>query len=130
MRRRLLTITAVTLFVAALAGWAWFLSRQSLQDADQWSSVAGLFVNTLLTTGSLTLAWLARRSPAAGPRPDPGADQVTDSGNARATAGGNAGTGVDGTGDSRPARVTRSGDATADGPGSVANTGVQRRRQP
>ena len=59
-----------------------------------------------------------------------GADQVEDSGTARATGGGQANTGVDGVGNDRPAQVTRSGDATATGPGSVANTGVRRRRQP
>lgn len=62
MRRRVLTVIAVVLFVAALAGWAVFLSGQGLEDADRWASVAGIFVNTLLTTASLVLAWLALRA--------------------------------------------------------------------
>jgi hypothetical protein len=54
-------------------------------------------------------------------------DRVEDSGAAHATGAGRANTGVDAVGDERPAQVTGSGGATAEGPGSVANTGIQRR---
>jgi hypothetical protein len=61
------------------------------------------------------------------PMPEP--DRVEDTGVARATDGGQANTGLQAAGDERPARIARSGNATADGPGSVANTGVQHRRR-
>ncbi len=60
--------------------------------------------------------------------PDP--DRVDDTGRATATDGGQANTGLQTPGDDRPAQVARSGDATADGPGSVANTGIQRGPRP
>lgn len=53
--------------------------------------------------------------------------QVEDSGNARAGAGGQANTGIETTGEGGPKRVSRSGDAVAEGPGSVANTGITHR---
>ncbi|WP_239340720.1 hypothetical protein [Frankia sp. CiP3] len=58
------------------------------------------------------------------------AERVDDTGRANATGGGRANTGLQGAGNDRPAQVTRSGDAIADGPGSVANTGIQRSRRP
>jgi hypothetical protein len=52
---------------------------------------------------------------------------VEDSGDAEATGGGEANTGAEtGLDDTGAVRVTRSGKAVADGPGSVANTGVRR----
>lgn len=57
----------------------------------------------------------------------PDLDRVTDSGVAIARGGGRAVTGADITGDSGPVRVTRSGDATADGLGSEATSGIVRR---
>lgn len=63
MRRTLLVITAVVLFAASLAGWAVFLTGQGLENADRWVSVVGFFVNTLLTAGSLVVAWWALRRP-------------------------------------------------------------------
>jgi hypothetical protein len=52
-----------------------------------------------------------------------GSDQVENSGAATATAGGEAITGVQDIGGVRAIQVHRSGDARADGPGSVAITG-------
>jgi hypothetical protein len=47
-----------------------------------------------------------------------------------ATAGGQANTGLDTSEEgTRPAQVTESGDARADGSGSVANTGIIHRRK-
>jgi hypothetical protein len=60
-----MVIIAVVLFLGSLVGWAVFVSGQSTERADQWSTVAGLFVNTLLTTGTLVVAWLAWRRPVA-----------------------------------------------------------------
>lgn len=53
-------------------------------------------------------------------------DIVDKSGAAHATDGGLANTGVQGVADDRPVHISGSGDATAHGAGSVANTGVQR----
>ncbi|AEV87862.1 hypothetical protein ACWT_6849 [Actinoplanes sp. SE50] len=58
------------------------------------------------------------------------ADRVTDSGAATATAGGHASTGIAGAAGDRAAQVTRSGEARAEGHGSVANTGVYRSPRP
>lgn len=68
--------------------------------------------------------------PRAGCAPTTDSDQVTDTGTARATNGGQATSGIEVADDDRPAQVTRSGNAIADGPGSVANTGVSRRPRP
>ena len=57
-------------------------------------------------------------------------ESVEDTGDATATRGGEANTGVQSTDVARPARVAGSGDARADGPGSVANTGIQHRPDP
>jgi hypothetical protein len=57
-------------------------------------------------------------------------DLVENSGTATATGGGKANTGLQDTAGARSAQVYRSGDARADGPGSVANTGIQRRPDP
>ncbi|KOX11560.1 hypothetical protein [Streptomyces sp. NRRL B-3648] len=57
-------------------------------------------------------------------------DRVEDTGTARATGGGQANTGLRTPSDDRQAQVTRSGDATANGRGSVANTGINRQREP
>lgn len=83
---------------------------------------------------SVVVALAALGAPYLLPPPSGGApmvepDRVEDSGAARATGGGRANTGVDAADGDRPAQVTRSGDAFAHGPGSVANTGVQRRRR-
>lgn len=69
MRRILLKITAAALFVAALAGWMWVLFQHSLEQADQLTSVVGLFVNTALTVASLVVSWLALRAATPADRP-------------------------------------------------------------
>lgn len=108
--------------VAALAA---YLAAVGLDKADKLASGIGA-VLALLALGVPYLL----PPPQPGGTPMPGPDRVEDSGKATATAGGQANTGVDVAGDGGPAQVTRSGDATADGPGSVANTGVQRRPRP
>lgn len=50
---------------------------------------------------------------------------VKSSGNASASSGGVANTGVQGTGSNGDSRIGRSGNATSDGANSVANTGIQ-----
>ncbi|MFC4068649.1 hypothetical protein [Actinoplanes subglobosus] len=124
MSRTPMVITATVLLAAALTGWAVFLSGQGLENADRWVTVVGFFVTTILAAGSFAAGWSASRPPA--PRQPASADRVTDSGTAHAGEGGRASTGIETCGDGRTAEVNRSGDATARGPGSVANTGVSR----
>jgi hypothetical protein len=57
--------------------------------------------------------------------PVPGMDRVDDSGAATARRSGQANTGMQVTGRAGSSQVRSSGDAQADGPGSVANTGIQ-----
>ena len=70
------------------------------------------------------------------PPPVPGGRQlsrpgwVEDSGAATATGGGEAITGVQDISGAGPVQVYRSGDARAEGPGSAAITGIQRRPGP
>ncbi|MFE7111155.1 hypothetical protein ACFU98_32285 [Streptomyces sp. NPDC057575] len=73
-------------------------------------------------TGIAGLVWALMQSAAT---PQPGV-AVVDTGNAEATAGGRASTGVRRPQEagSGPVRAERTGDATADGPGSSASTGV------
>lgn len=95
--------------------------------------VMGLDKADKLASGiSVVVALVALGAPYLLPPPSGGtsmveADRAEGTGAARATGGGQANTGVDAVGDDRPAHVARTGDATADGPGSVANTGVRRR---
>ncbi|MFD1364155.1 hypothetical protein [Actinoplanes sichuanensis] len=125
MSGRRWVITAAVLFVAALSGWAVFLSGRGPANADRWVTVVGFFGTTVLAAGSFAAGWSASRSPASA-RQAAAADRVAASGAADASGGGRANTGIEGYGDGRTAQVNRSGDATARGPGSVANTGVSR----
>jgi hypothetical protein len=97
-----------------------YFGRVGLDRADKVASSISV-VLALIALGAPYL--LPRTGSAAVPE----LDRVEDTGRATATAGGYATTGVDAVGGDRPAHVVRSGDANADGPGSVANTGVQRR---
>lgn len=74
-------------------------------------------------TGIAALVWALRQSPAAQRQ---AGTVVTDTGKAKATGGGQASTGVRRPQDagSGPIRAERTGDATSDGPGSNASTGV------
>lgn len=74
-------------------------------------------------TGIAALVWALMQSPAT---PQQAGIVVADTGKAKATGGGRASTGVRRPHDagSGPVRAERTGDATADGPGSDASTGV------
>jgi len=110
------------LFGVIVAGLVVYLVVVGLDKADKLASAISVVV-ALVALGAPYLL------PSVGePVGEP--DRVEDSGAARATGGGKANTGVEVAGDDRPAQVTRSGDATADGSGSVANTGVQRWPRP
>jgi hypothetical protein len=73
-------------------------------------------------TGIAALVWALMQSSA---NPQPGV-AVIDTGNAMATGGGRASTGVrrPQDGGSGPVRAERTGDATADGPDSSASSGI------
>ncbi|MFE4640000.1 hypothetical protein [Streptomyces sp. NPDC056730] len=86
-------------------------------------------------TGVIALAWslLTARAPsepepepAPAPRATDAVDVASDTGKSSARDGGRAISGVlrESRADGRPARVERSGDAIAEGPGSVACSGV------
>ncbi|MGW2721614.1 hypothetical protein [Streptomyces sp. NPDC001492] len=74
-------------------------------------------------TGIAALVWALIQPPAA---PRQAGIVVADTGKAKATGGGQASTGVRRPQDagSGPVRAERTGDATADGSGSSANTGI------
>jgi hypothetical protein len=78
-------------------------------------------------TGVAAVVWALLQEPP----PSPAArDVASDTGNARVTSGGTANTGVrrpGGGAGGGPARVERTGDATAQGPDSSANTGIDHR---
>ena len=51
----------LALLTAGLAAWAWFLSRQDLDGADKWSSVASFWASLLMGAASIVFAILAWR---------------------------------------------------------------------
>jgi hypothetical protein len=93
-----------------------------LDTADKLASSIGVVI---ALAALLAPYLLPAPQPGGPPMPDP--DRVEDSGAATATAGGRANTGLATTGRTGPAQVSRSGEARADGTGSSANTGIQRR---
>lgn len=109
-------------FAVIIAGLVVYLLGVGLDKADKLASA----ISAVVALAALGVPYLL--SPSSGGASVVGPDRVDNSGAARATGGGQANTGVDVVGDDRPAQVAGSGDATADGPGSVANTGVSRRR--
>lgn len=113
-------------FGLIVAGLVVYLVVVGLDKADKLASA----ISVVVALVALAVPFLLPASGSGGEsRVEP--DRVEDTGAARATGGGQANTGVDVVGgDDRPAQVARSGEATADGPGSVANTGVQRRPRP
>lgn len=109
--------------VAVLAGLGSYLARVGLDKADKIASVAGLFV----AAAGLLGPWIWRRIRGGGPATaTPEADVVTDTGRATASRGGRANTGARLDGGAGPVQVRNTGDAEAHGPGSQANTGIQR----
>jgi hypothetical protein len=113
----------ITVIVAAVAGIVstpllWLL------DSPDTGQLAGASVQA--ATGIAALVWaLLHRPPVPAPAPGP-SDIAVDTGKAEGTGGGTAHTGVrrpDGTG-TGTAKAERTGNATADGPGSSAGTGV------
>jgi len=110
-------------FGVIVAGLVVYLATVGMEAADKVASSVGA-VLALIALGAPYLL----PSAGMGSMPDP--NRVEDSGRAEATGGGKANTGLQALGGDGPAQVTGSGDATADGRGSVANTGIQRERRP
>lgn len=113
----------ITVIVAAVVGIVstpllWLL------DSSETGQLVGASVQA--ATGIAALIWaLLQRPPVAAPAPGP-SDIAVNTGKAEGTGGGTAHTGVrrpGGTG-TGTAKAERTGDATADGQGSSAGTGV------
>jgi hypothetical protein len=107
-------------FGLVVAGLVGYLVEVGLAKADMVASS----ISAILALLALGAPYLLPSSPSRdAPVPDP--NRVEDTGRANATGGGRANTGLLASNGDRPAQVARSGNATADGPGSVANTGIQ-----
>jgi len=107
-------------FAGTFAGLIIYLTSVGLEKADKIASSVGVVVALI----ALAAPYLLRAPEIAGDTMI-STDRVEDSGSATANNGGQANSGVRGASRDRPANVTRSGDARADGQGSVANTGIQ-----
>lgn len=108
-------------FAVIVAGLTAYLVMVGLDKADK----LGSGISVVVALVALAAPYLLPPPSAVAPMVEP--DRVDHSGAAHATGGGQANTGLDAVGDDRSAHVTCSGDATAHGPGSVTNTGIQRR---
>ena len=109
-------------FAVVVVGLVVYLAVVGLDRADKLASSISLLVGLF----ALAAPYLLPLPGVSGGEPD----RVEDTGDARATGGGQANTGLH-TGDvGRAARAARTGDATADGPRSSANTGIQRGPRP
>jgi hypothetical protein len=104
-------------FSVVLAGLVYYLTTVGLEKADKVASCIAM----VAALAGLVAPYLLPRNTA-----DP--DVVDDSGEAEATGGGTANTGIDVTDGTGSSRVARSGKATARGRDSVANSGITRRR--
>lgn len=111
--------------------WIWggrFLAAVLLVGIGIWMAVVGLdkantiggAIGLLVGIAALVAPYLLPVAPSASTT----TSVVEDSGSARATAGGDANTGVRKHVAGSAAQVNSSGDAVADGSGSIANTGV------
>lgn len=103
--------------VAILLGvgvWLWVVG---LTQASAIGGAAGLLV-------AIAALFAPYVFPPSSPQ-EPGDTSVEDSGSASATNAGQANAGIQASAGADSVRVSRTGNATADGAGSVANTGVQ-----
>ncbi|MET8948535.1 hypothetical protein ABZX30_34690 [Streptomyces sp. NPDC004542] len=109
-RRRKITVIGVAVVLTVSTSFFWLLDTPDTGQLVA-ASVQG-------PTGIVTLVWALMQSSV---NPQPGVAAI-DTGNARATTGGRASTGVQRAQDagSGPVRAERTGDASADGPGTVA----------
>jgi hypothetical protein len=119
--------TGRVVFGVATVALIIYFAAVGLEKADRFGSV----ISALLALCALGAPYLLP-SPDARSATRPGPDRAEDTGNATASGGGQANTGLQTSSASDAAQVVGSGDAAAHGPGSVANTGILRqpRRQP
>lgn len=110
--------------VLALSGLAVYLARVGSAAANK----LVLTISVLVPVAGLLAPYLLPPPSSTGPVSDP--DRVEDSGSATATSGGQAISGLQTTAGAAPVRVSRSGDARADGPESVAISGIQQHPEP
>ncbi|OHV30172.1 hypothetical protein BCD49_34500 [Pseudofrankia sp. EUN1h] len=96
-----------------------YLAMVGLDEADKLASSIGAVLALSALGAPYLLPW-----PGGTPAAEP--NRAEDTGSARAAGGGQANTGLQALDAGRPVQVARTGDTFADGPGSVANTGVQR----
>jgi hypothetical protein len=108
-----------------LAGLVVYLAWVGLDKADKTASAIGAVV----AVAALIAPYLLP-APSAGGAATLEADEVENTAKATATGRGQANTGVQSTDATRSAHVKDSGQATAHGPGSIANTGIQRGPRP
>jgi hypothetical protein len=109
-------------FVAVGLALVLYLVRVGLDRADKVASSVGVvFALCALVAPYLLPAPASENEPST-----VGSDRAVDTGDAIATDGGYAGTGVQLVGGNRPTHASGTGSARAQGPGSVANTGVRR----
>ncbi|MEV6491167.1 hypothetical protein AB0M20_21525 [Actinoplanes sp. NPDC051633] len=90
MTRRLKVVIAVATTLAGLAGVIVMLTGESLDRAEKWVSLVGVFVSVAVSVAGLVIGWLAFRQ---------------------------------GRGTAAAVVARKTGNATAVGDGSVANTG-------
>ncbi|WP_331769352.1 hypothetical protein OG948_36850 (plasmid) [Embleya sp. NBC_00888] len=116
-----ITVVVVAGMVIVSTPLVWLL------DGPDTGQIVGASVQG--ATGVVALLWTLLRQQPTPPTPSPGNEEAIDTGSARATGGGNAHTGIRGPAGpgGGSARAERTGDAVADGPGSSAGTGIDRR---
>ncbi|MEU9286509.1 hypothetical protein AB0D57_17755 [Streptomyces sp. NPDC048275] len=114
-RSRKITVIVVAVVLTASTPFFWLLRNPDTGQLVA-ASVQG-------ATGIAALVWALMQSPTSNPQPG---FVVADTGRAKATGGGRASTGVRRPQEAGnvPIRVKRTGDATSDGPGSSASTGI------
>jgi hypothetical protein len=114
--------TGRAIFAVVATATVVYLANVTLSRADMIASC----ISAILALGALVAPYLFPRPSTSEDTLQPWSDSAEHTGEAVATGGGQAITGVMAGGSARPARVSNSGPARADGPGSVANSGVLR----
>ncbi|MEU8228946.1 hypothetical protein AB0C12_04985 [Actinoplanes sp. NPDC048967] len=109
-------------FVVVAAALIVYFARTGIERADKLASC----IAAVLALAALLAPYLLPSPPKGESTTVTEADEARETGTATASDGGEANSGVQAAGDDRPARAIDTGDAKAEGPGSVANTGVRR----
>lgn len=118
-RSRLWIWTGRIICAVIVAALVVYLTTAKLDTADK----VGSCISAVLALAALGAPYLLR-PPTGGDMPVTDTAVAEHTGEAQATSGGQANTGVMSGGNDRPARASNTGAARADGLGSVANSGV------